>query len=60
MYAVLQSQMVHFDRLRNLSLRTLKVKAGITVNDHENILYALKKRDCELAEMVMRFGSVLH
>ena len=52
-YAVLQSQMVHFDRLRNLSLRTLKVKAGITVNDHENILYALKKRDCELAEMVM-------
>ena len=46
-YAVLQSQMVHFDRLRNLSLRTFKV------NDHENILYALKKRDCELAEMVM-------
>lgn len=53
-YAVLQVQMVHFDRLRILSLRTLKaVKAGITVNDHENILYALKKRDCELAQMVM-------
>ncbi len=53
-YAVLQGQMVHFDRLRILSLKTLKSeKASITVNDHENILYALKKRDCELAEMVM-------
>lgn len=53
-YRVLQSQMVHFDRFRILSLKTLKAaKASITVNDHENILYALRKRDCELAEMVM-------
>ena len=53
-YAFLQSQMVHFDRLRILSLKTLKAaKAGITVNDHENILYALERRDWELAEMVM-------
>lgn len=53
-YGVLQSQMVHFDRFRILSLRTLKaVKASVTVNDHENILYALEKRDYELAEMVM-------
>ena len=53
-FRVLQSQMVHFDRLRILSLKTLKAaKAGITVNDHENILYALERRDWELAEMVM-------
>jgi DNA-binding GntR family transcriptional regulator len=24
-----------------------------TLNDHENILYALKKKDAELAELVM-------
>ncbi len=53
-YGVLQSQMVHFDRFRILSLKTLKAaKASVTVNDHENILYALEKRDHELAEMVM-------
>jgi DNA-binding GntR family transcriptional regulator len=27
--------------------------SGTILNDHENILYALKKKDAELAELVM-------
>lgn len=50
----LQAQMVHFDRLRSLAYRTLKkAKVAQMINDHENVLYALEKRDWELAEMVM-------
>lgn len=50
----LQTQMVHFDRLRSLAYRTLKkAKVEQMINDHENVLYALEKRDWELAEMVM-------
>lgn len=53
-YEFLQSQMVHFDRLRTLAYRTLKkAKVNQMINDHENVLYALEKRDTELAEMVM-------
>ncbi|MFG6332176.1 MAG: GntR family transcriptional regulator [Lachnospiraceae bacterium] len=50
----LQTQMVHFDRLRTLAYETLKkAKVDQMINDHENVLYALEKRDGELAEMVM-------
>ena len=50
-YDVIRRQMIHFDRLRALSLQTaLNSK---TLNDHENILYALEKGDAELAELVM-------
>lgn len=50
-YEVVHKQMIHFDRLRALSLQTsLNSK---TLNDHENILYAIEKGDAELAEMVM-------
>lgn len=53
-YEFLQTQMVHFDRLRSLAYRTLKrAKVNQMINDHENILYALEKQDGELAEMVM-------
>ncbi len=53
-YEFMKAQMVHFDRLRNLSYKTLKIKKNNkSVNDHENILYAIEKRDEELAEMVM-------
>lgn len=53
-YRIVRSQMVHFDRLRTLSFQTLKTeKSARTIKDHENILYALQKRDAELAEMVM-------
>lgn len=50
----MQMQMVHFDRLRNLEFLLLKkAKNKRTVADHENIVYAIEKRDEELAEMVM-------
>lgn len=50
-YKIIHSQMVHFDRLRALSLKSLKPDK--LVEDHENILYALSRHDCELAEMLM-------
>lgn len=50
-YDVIHNQMVHFDRLRTLSLKT--VKETKTVEDHEKILYAIEHRDAELAEMLM-------
>ena len=50
-YEVVHKQMIHFDRLRALSLQSsLNSK---TLNDHENILYAMERRDAELAELVM-------
>lgn len=53
-YNFVHTQMVHFDRLRILTYRVMKTeKFSRTINDHENILYALEKRDGELAEMVM-------
>lgn len=53
-YEFMKVQMVHFDRLRNLSYLMLKNKKNYrTVDDHENILYAVQKRDDELADMVM-------
>ena len=49
-----QAQMDHFDRLRSFAYRTMKkAKVEQMINDHENVLYALEKRDWELAEMVM-------
>lgn len=53
-YDFIRTQMVHFDRLRVLAYRILKAeKNEQTLNDHENIMYAMEKRDAELAEMVM-------
>lgn len=53
-HTFLQTQMVHFDRLRTLAYQTLKkAKVDQMINDHENVLYALEKRDTELVEMVM-------
>lgn len=50
-YDTIHSQMVHFDRLRALSLKSLKPDK--LVEDHENILYAINRHDGELAEMLM-------
>jgi DNA-binding GntR family transcriptional regulator len=50
-YEVIRKQMIHFDRLRALSLQTSM--SGTILNDHENIMYALSKKDTELAELVM-------
>lgn len=53
-YEFIRTQMVHFDRLRVLAYRMLKTeKNEQTLNDHENIMYAMEKRDAELAEVVM-------
>lgn len=53
-YDFMQTQMVHFDRLRTLAFQRLKTQKNMrTVEDHENILYAIEKRDEELAEMIM-------
>lgn len=53
-YEFMQTQMIHFDRLRNVSYQVLKSeKSSRNTNDHENILYAIEKRDAELAEMIM-------
>lgn len=50
-YGIIHSQMVHFDRLRALSLKSLKPDK--IVEDHENILYSISRQDSELAEMLM-------
>ena len=50
-YDILKMQMIHFDRLRVLLLKNLK--DGKIIGDHENLLYAIKKHDKELAGMIM-------
>lgn len=50
-FEVIQSQMVHFDRIRTLSLKSSKPTK--IVEDHENIIYAIERRDTELAEILM-------
>lgn len=60
-FEALRPQMVHFDRLRVLTYQKLKEQKNTqTVNDHENIAYALEKRDQELAEMVMTLHLTRH
>lgn len=50
-YEIIRSQMIHFDRLRVLSVKSIKnIK---TIQDHEDIIYAIERRDAELAEMLM-------
>lgn len=50
-YQILKLQMIHFDRLRSLTMQSIKdIK---TVEDHENILYALERKDSELACMMI-------
>lgn len=50
-FEVIHSQMVHFDRLRALSLKSAKPTK--IVEDHENIIYAMERKDYELAEILM-------
>ena len=50
-YAILKAQMIHFDRLRSLTIKN--IKDDKTVKDHENILYAIERKDKELAVMLM-------
>lgn len=50
-YHFIEEQMVHFDRFRALAAKT--GQATSTIPDHEDILYALKRKDAEMAEMLM-------
>lgn len=50
-YNIIRSQMIHFDRLRTLSVKTNRNTT--TIRDHEDIVYAIERRDAELAEMLM-------
>lgn len=50
-YEIIHSQMVHFDRLRTLSLKT--VKQAKTIEDHKNIVHAVELHDSELAEFLI-------
>ena len=50
-YKIINDQMVHFNRLRTLSLKSIKNQ--YTIKDHEDILYSIKRKDAEMAEMLM-------
>ena len=50
-YHIIKEQMVHFDRLRFLSAKS--GQHDYVVRDHEDILYAIKRNDYEMAEMLM-------
>lgn len=53
-YAIIKMQMVHFDRLRALSVKNIKdIKDVKIVKDHENILEAIERGDKELAVTLM-------
>lgn len=50
-YKIINEQMVHFDRLRTLTLKAIKNKYSL--KDHEDIFYAIRRKDPEMAEMLM-------
>lgn len=50
-YRLMDSMMIHFDRVRNLSL--LAVRDLKTVEDHKEILKQIQKRDARAAEAAM-------
>lgn len=57
-YSVIRSQMVHFDRHRVLSLKTISCEK--TIEDHRNILNAVKCHDSELACFLMERHLTRH
>ncbi len=52
-YDNLKTQMIHFDRLRRLSIGIIEDKGESTLKDHEDILYAIERHDEEMAEMLV-------
>lgn len=50
-YQVVKHAMLQFDRLRTIS--TMAGMNQHTIRDHEDILYALRRQDAELAEVIM-------
>ncbi|SKC82048.1 GntR family transcriptional regulator [Maledivibacter halophilus] len=53
-YDMLERLIIHFDRVRNLSLSTVNVKDKQIVDDHRDIVEAIKKRDKEMAKKVIK------
>ena len=53
LYNIILAQMLHFDRLRILSLKSTQNKGDRTVKDHENILYSVINKDFELSKMLI-------
>ena len=51
-FDVIYSQMIHFDRLRILSLKSWQ-DARVVKGRYQNILYAISQKDSELAEMLI-------
>lgn len=52
-YTRLKGHMVHFDRLRMLSMSSIAGKTSDTLKEHEDILYAITRHDSEMAEMMV-------
>lgn len=50
-YGIVKQQMVHFDRLR--SLLTISTSRDYVLSDHEDILYAIKRQDPEMADLLI-------
>lgn len=50
-YQIVKEQMVHFDRLRILSAKSAIGKHSL--QDHEDIFYAITRQDSELAQILM-------
>ena len=50
-YEMMKGMMVHFDRVRNMALGTIKDRS--LVEDHEKILKAVRDRDPETARKLM-------
>lgn len=50
-YEMMKGMMVHFDRVRNMALGTLKDRS--LVEDHEKILDAVRKKDSDSAKRLM-------
>ena len=50
-YHIIKEHMVHFDRPRPLS--TKSKQHDYVLKDHEDILYAIRRHDSEMAEMLM-------
>ena len=50
-FDVVKREMLQFDRLRIISATS--GMSQYTIQDHEDILYALRRRDSEMAEMLM-------
>lgn len=54
-YDMLHTQMLHFDRLRCLTMKTFKNKKNDqTIKDHANLIYAIEQNDGELGEMLIK------